>query len=69
MTITNNILHEMYKICDLTDYFWGIQMHSVLYNQKIDVFTIIPIYSAFVKEMKEQNKKKSSENGSFLKYI
>jgi hypothetical protein len=29
-------------------------MPSVLYNQKIAVFTIIPIYSAFVKEMKEQ---------------
>lgn len=31
-------------------------MHLVLYNQNIDVFTIIPIYSAFVKEMKEQTK-------------
>lgn len=41
----------MYKICDFIDYFWGDKCLQYC-------ITIIPIYSAFVKEMKEQKKKK-----------
>jgi hypothetical protein len=48
----NNILLEMYTICDFIDYFWGYIFLSVLYKYRIVVFTIIPIYSVSVKEMK-----------------